>query len=301
MDLSVVICTYNRADLLKNTLKSLDEQKDVNFDWELILVDNNSKDHTREVVDEFVNRIPNLKYFFESKQGISFAKNKGVRETRGEVIAFTDDDVLVDLFWLSKIYEFFKGNPNVACVGGKILPLWEENPPSWLTKSFYPYLALLDLGDEPVRMDSPDLWGANLSIRRDMFEKYGEFDERVGRSGKKLYSGEETLFLFRLLNNNEEILYVPWIEVKHFVPKERMKKNYFRKWKFYHGKTKATLTEEIDKSSKKLMNIPVYSIKFLILQIIRYLKHSILLSPKAFLEELELISCAGFIYKKLEG
>jgi len=300
MDISVVVCTYNRANLLRNTLKSLEAQKNVNFDWELILVNNNSKDHTKEVVNEFVNKIPNLKYLFESKQGVSFAKNRGVRETKGKVIALTDDDVLVNPFWLSKIYEFFRKNPNVACIGGKVLPLWEEDPPSWLTKSFYSYLALLDLGDEPIRMNSPDLWGANLSIRKTMFEKYGGFDEKIGRFGKKLYSGEETLFLLRLLNNNEEVFYIPWIEVKHFVPKERMKKNYFRRWKFYHGKTKATLTEEIDKSSKKIMNVPLYSIRFLILQILRYLRHLIFLNPKTFLEELELISCIGFICKKLE-
>ena len=299
MDISVIICTYNRADLLSSCLRSLCMQKGVDFSWEVIVVDNNSDDHTKEVIKQYTGVLPNLKYVFEPKQGISFAKNRGVRASCGDILAFTDDDVVVDVGWLKNIKSFFDKNHDAFCVGGKILPLWEVNPPKWLTKNFYPYLALLDIGESVVEMKSPDLWGANLSLRREAFDKYGPFNEKVGRKAKQLYSGEETLLLDNILKDKKKIFYVPWIKVKHFVPKERINKTYFRKWKFYHGKTKAVILD--NKSHRKFLNVPLHMFRFFFFQLIKYIGYRISFRSNAFLEELELISYAGYIFKRLEG
>ncbi len=300
MKISVVICTHNRAKLLEDALSSIYRSRNLDFDWELIVVDNNSTDNTKEVAISFKEKIGNFKYVFEKRQGISFAKNRGIKEVKGEIVVFTDDDVVVDPYWLKNIFTCFEADPGLSCIGGKILPLWETAPPKWLTKDFYPYLALLDYGDTVVEMNSPDLWGANFSVRKAMFAKYGLFDERIGRKGNQLYSGEETVFISRLIQNKEKVLYIPSVMVKHFVPKERMTKNYFRKWKFYHGKTIALLTDKESNKAKKIFNIPIFAIRSALLQLFKCLKSKLFFKSDSFYEELKLISTIGYIFKRLE-
>jgi glycosyltransferase involved in cell wall biosynthesis len=94
--------------------------------WEVILVDNNSDDDTRLVFEEFEKHYESkIRYIFEEKRGISHARNRGIKAARGEIIAFTDDDVIVDNYWIQNIEKAFKEHNDVACVGGKILPVWE--------------------------------------------------------------------------------------------------------------------------------------------------------------------------------
>ena len=105
-------------------------------------------------------RLP-VRYIFEEKQGQSHARNRGIREAYGEIIAFTDDDVIVEKEWVLNIKKAFEKN-NVACVGGKILPIWEIPKPNWLTQDLYSYLGLLDYGDRSFYLDSPKIWGLIL-------------------------------------------------------------------------------------------------------------------------------------------
>ena len=147
MNISVIICTYNRSGSLVRTLESFREvlhPKDAA--WELVVVDNNSSDNTREVVDLFIEKsgIP-CGYVFENKQGLSYARNNGVAEAKGEILSFTDDDVIVDKNWLQNIEHEFK-EKDVACIGGKILPIWEKPQPEWLKGELMQFLALQDLG-----------------------------------------------------------------------------------------------------------------------------------------------------------
>ena len=226
MKFSVVVCTFNRSESLRRMLKSLREAViPDHLSCEFIVVDNNSDDDTRLVFKEIEKHYESkIRYVFEDKRGISHARNRGIREARGEIIAFTDDDVIVDKHWIQNIDKAFKEHDDVACVGGKILPIWEIPKPKWLKSNLYVYLALLDHGDSVAYMDKPDIWGANFAVKSEMFKKYGLFDSNLGRMPRKLYSGEETEFLQRLQNAGEKILYYPLSIIYHRIPAHRMSK-----------------------------------------------------------------------------
>jgi GT2 family glycosyltransferase len=214
--------------------------------WEFILVDNNSDDNTRHVFEEVEKHYESkIRYVFEEKSGISHARNRGIKEARGEIIAFTDDDVIVDRYWIQNIEKAFKEHDDVACVGGKILPIWEISKPKWLKPNLYIYLALSDYGDSVAYMDSPNIWGANFAVKSDVFKKYGLFDSNLGRIPRKLYSGEETEFLQRLQNAGEKILYYPLSIIYHCISAHKMSKKYFRKWNFDAGELNGILMKDM--------------------------------------------------------
>lgn len=261
--LSVVVCTFNRSNYLIRLLNSLREALvPEDLSCEFIVVDNNSDDQTRRVLREYNEYCePKLRYVFEPEVGLSNARNRGIREAKGQIIAFTDDDVIVDRYWMQNIIKAFKEHVDVACVGGKILPIWEGPKPNWLKTSWYDYLALLDYGDSVVYMNTPNIWGANLAVKSEVFRKYGLFDINLGRKPGKLYGFEETDFLQRIRNAGDKLLYYPLSVVYHNVPANRMSKNYFRKWKFDQGELEGLLTG--DAKYKPIMN--VHSIKPLLL------------------------------------
>jgi glucosyl-dolichyl phosphate glucuronosyltransferase len=246
MKLSIVVCSFNRSESLRRMLKSLQEMViPDHLSCEVIVVDNNSDDGTRLVFEE-IEKLFDLKirYVFEDKKGLSHARNQGVKEARGEIIAFTDDDVIVDKHWIQNIDKAFKEYNDVACVGGKILPIWESPKPNWLKPYLYGYLALLDNGDSVAYMDALDIWGANFAVKSEMFKKYGPFDTNLGRTPGKYYSGEEAEFLKRLQNAGEKILYYPLSIIHHNVPVHRMSKKYMRKWEFDNGEMEGILMKD---------------------------------------------------------
>lgn len=237
MDISVIICTYKRPDSLRRTLEHIRLMEiPAGIRWELLVVDNNSGDDTREVVESFRRGAGiDCAYLLEKSQGLSFARNNGIRRAKGGIIAFTDDDVLVDRHWIGNLRDAFESHRDAACIGGKILPRWEKPCPAWLKGRLLEYLACCDHGDETMRMSEPRLWGANLSIRSSMFRKYGMFDTRLGHAGGKLYGGEECQFLSRMLESGECLMYCPEVLVHHCIPESRISKAYFRKWKSDKG------------------------------------------------------------------
>jgi len=261
MDISVIICTYNRSDSLRRTLEHLQNMEvPEEIRWELLVVDNNSKDDTKAVAESF-REIMKIRftYLLEKNQGLSFARNNGIRHAAGDVIVFTDDDVLVDKSWIGNIHEAFRKHVEAACIGGKILPRWEKPCPAWLKGRLLEYLACCDHGDETKRMSEPRLWGANLAMRSSMFRKYGLFDTRLGHTGGKLYGGEECQYLDRMLASGECILYCPEIIVHHCIPESRIRKAYFRKWKSDKGELYAL--QMGDYEGRNLFGIPLIVIR----------------------------------------
>lgn len=234
--ISIVLCTHNRSRSLSRALGALGRLVvSKSLPWELLVVDNNSMDDTPRIVKDFASGSRcRVRYAFEARQGHSWARNRGVAEARGDVIAFTDDDVLVREDWLESIAAAFARH-EAACVGGKILPLWERPCPEWLGPEFHPDLALLDYGDRPFLLDLPRLWGANFALKASMFRKYGGFEPELGRTPGRFCSREETEFLGRLLKGGEEVLYDPGLVVHHVIPAERLLKSYFRKRRFDQG------------------------------------------------------------------
>ena len=193
MDASIIVCTYNRVESLKDTLDALHKQQTFTFkDWEVIIVDNNSKDHTRQVVEKVQHNWSILRYAFEEKQGLSHARNHGIACAKGDIILFTDDDVLPEPNWLETTLLGMKKYKVDAC-GGYIAPIWETQPPKWLTERFYGFLAIRTdrTDDYQVTNTSQAPFGANMAFKKSIFDKVGLFDTSRGRMGKVLASGED--------------------------------------------------------------------------------------------------------------
>lgn len=292
--ISVIICTYNRSESLKDTLKSIEAlfiPKELQ--WELVIVDNNSTDDTKKVVEYFADSSKaKVGYVFESNQGLSFARNAGIRHAQGEIVAFTDDDVIVDKNWLCFIAGTFV-EYNVDCVSGKILPIWLGERPDWLTDDLLKVLAILDHGDRVhdfTGSTSERLpFGANFSFKKEVFLRNGYFNE-------KLAPGEDQEMFQRLLAAGGKAIYNPDIVVHHKIPPERLTKAYFRSWHHKGGKVSAELEYH---SRVKLFGVPGYMVKQASWTLWRYLYSKATGDEqKAFINELKLRYFGSlFVYK----
>jgi glycosyltransferase involved in cell wall biosynthesis len=237
---TVILCTYNRCQSLANALQSVAVSEMLSsIDWEVLVVDNNSSDQTREVVDGFARRHPGrFRYLFEPTPGKSHALNAAIREAHGDILAFIDDDVTVDKNWLHNLTKALVGNA-WAGAGGRILPESAFSPPPWLPldgpNNMGGILALFDLGDESIELSQPP-FGTNMAFQKRMFEKHGGFRLDLGpRPGSELRN-EDTEFGRRLLASGERLRYEPSAVVYHRIPADRLKKEYFLNFCFDHGR-----------------------------------------------------------------
>jgi glycosyltransferase involved in cell wall biosynthesis len=253
MDVSIVICTHNRASQLRPALAHLLAQRSAAL-AEVIVVDNNSSDDTAEVVAELsASTSREVRYIFEAEQGISYARNTGWSLARGSVVAFTDDDVRAAPDWVDHIAAAFAAHPEVDCVGGKVLPAWPTPPPSWLTRDHWAPLAIVDYGDRMLWLDESNrkcLIGANVAFRRDVITRMGGFCHAVQRVKDGIGSIEDHEFLLRLWRAGGRALYVPELIVVAPVDEPRLHKRYHRRWSAGHGHFHAVMRcADIERSS----------------------------------------------------
>ena len=241
MKLTVVVCTYNRCKSLPKALESISRsQMPDSVQWEVLVVDNNSRDQTREVVEDFCGRYPGrFRYLFEREQGLCAARNAGIRNAQGEIIAFTDDDVTVEPMWLTNLTAHLE-NGEWAGAGGRVLPERSFSPPPWLALSGPHYLgghlyAHFDLGDRAGELDRP-AYGANMAFRKSMFVKYGGFRTDLGRRPGNQIGGEDIEFGHRLMGAGERLRYEPSAVVYHEVVAERFKKEFLLRAMLDHGR-----------------------------------------------------------------
>jgi glycosyltransferase involved in cell wall biosynthesis len=261
---SVVICTYNRADLLPAAVADVLAQDDPQTPpFELLVVDNNSTDETRAVVERAAALDGRVRYLRETKQGLSHARNAGIAGSRAPVIAFTDDDVRVGPDWLSTIMCTVQAHPGVSVVGGKVLPVWPTTPPSWLTAEHWGPLALVDYGEHPVRVDAGNplcLVGANLAIVRSAFDLVGGFAPDVQRVRDSVGSSEDHEFLLRLFGAGGFGIYDPRIVIHAAVQPDRLERAYHRRWHTGHGHFHALMRPEyLERSNAgRLFDVPAH-------------------------------------------
>ena len=238
MKITVILCTYNRCESLAKALNSVAAQTlPVSVDWEVLVVDNNSNDRTREVVEDFSGRHPgHFRYLFEPQPGKSHALNAGIREARADILAFLDDDVTVEPTWLQNLTAGLH-NGEWAGAGGRIVPVWSRPVPRWLSPGAWYALAPLvqfDLGNVAGGLSEPP-FGTNMAFRKEMFEKYGGFLVELGpRPGSEIRN-EDTEFGSRLLAAGERLRYEPSAVVCHPVQDNRIEKKYFLAWWFHKG------------------------------------------------------------------
>jgi GT2 family glycosyltransferase len=258
MDATIVVCTYSRAESLKDTLSALARlEAPPERTWEVVVVDNNSHDHTKQVVEALQQDWPRLRYVFESAQGLSNARNRGISEASGEVILFTDDDVLPEPDWLETTLAGLEKYGADAC-GGFIAPIWETPPPVWLTERFYGFLAVrTDRRDDYLITKTDQTpFGANMAFRKRVFAQVGLFDTSRGRKGKVLASGEDSEMFERILAAGLKVAFLGSSRVHHKVESFRLTKPYFRRWRIQTSRNLA-ISRGVP-GERRICNIPLF-------------------------------------------
>ena len=262
MHLEVVIPTYNRAELLPVCLKSLQVAPiPKGLTVGITVVDNNSKDSTKEVVDSWKpNFGGRLKYLFEQQQGRSSALNKGITGSQSDLIGFIDDDEEIDRTWYQTVHDAFT-KYEVDFIGGPYIPKWEQEPPPWLPQDHQGVIGVVDAGGKIIPYDEnyPGiLMGGNAVIRRPAIEKVGLYMTSLGRTGQRLLAGEDEDMYRRLLGSGARGLYLPDLRIYHLIPASRLTKKYYRQWSFWRGVSCGVLDRTQPQNVSYLCGVPRY-------------------------------------------
>lgn len=303
-DISVIVCTYNRCDLLPRALESLLNQDCERLRYELLVVDNNSTDRTREVCEATLrqSRVP-ARYVFEPQPGVSHARNAALALARAPIIAFTDDDVCVSRDWLATIKRAFDEHPSADGVGGKVLPCWSKEPPRWLTRRHWTPLALQDYGDVPLAINATNplcLVTANLALRREVFDRVGPFAPDLQRVKDGIGSMEDLELHLRMWQAGHQEMYVPDIVVTAAVQSERLTKEYHRRWYRGNGRFYAMLRDvEFERSTARLFDVPAHLYRQALIDAARWCGARLRgIEVEAFLREVRLQFFAGFFEER---
>jgi glycosyltransferase involved in cell wall biosynthesis len=240
MNITVILCTYNRCRLLPAALESVSASKiPSGIEWEVLIVDNNSTDQTREVVEAFSRHQPGrFRYLFEPHPGKSYALNAGIAAAKGHALAFMDDDVTVVPEWLWGLVAPL-GEEGFAGTGGRVVPRWTTEPPDWLPNEGWAFtgpLVSFDRGDEGHNLEESP-FGTNMAYLRRTFEQYGGFRVDLGPCPNSEIRNEDSEFARRLLRAGERLYYVPSAVVYHPVTEDRLTKRYFLTWWFDKGRS----------------------------------------------------------------
>jgi len=306
---TILICTYNRAPLLRETLAAMQRMKKPDdCGVNIIIVDNNSTDNTAAVVRQAarITRFP-ITFLQERRQGKSFALNTGLAAATGDVVALTDDDVLPAVEWIAKMVDDFR-RERVNFVFGKVLPRWTATPPAELltpeAQAIWGPLAIVDYGDVPqhYRIDSKGQRlpiGANLGFLRSALTTIGGWRTDLGKVDNTLISGEDHEIFMRLRRHGMYAgYYDPAVSVRHYVPSSRVTRRYFRSWFYWNGKTRALMFDDLYPELNMALvprvgGVPRFTCREGMFQLFRYLRTRRGDPLVAFMEELKLLQFLG--------
>ncbi|GBU07798.1 glycosyl transferase family 2 [Bacteroidales bacterium] len=250
---SVLVCTYNRGQYLYSCLDSIALQDFDYHNFEILIIDNNSPDNTEQVCSDFAKKNPKLhiRYFKEMQQGISFGRNRGVREAKGDLIAFIDDDETIQRDYLSNLSIFFRDYPQASLCGGPVVPIYEVSKPKWLS----PFTLRLitgayDKGDAIKQLKEKDYPGTgHATLRKKLFDKYGLFNTDLGRIGNGLLGAEDKDFFFRLIQNHEPCYYLPTATIYHHIPAAKLTEDFFQRLTFGLGRSERIRTKSLSQKA----------------------------------------------------
>ena len=253
MRLTVAICTWNRAELLRQTLDSLSRMiVPEGVDWELLVIDNGCTDHTQVMLASWNGHLP-MRTVVELTPGKSSALNRAVAEATGDYILFTDDDVLVDPSWMRAYHDAFCAHPEAAVFGGPITPWFEGDPPNWLRRVFHRIeyvFAALNLGEHAVPLQGDNVpFGANMAVGR-------RYDTELGPRRGNALRGEEITLVKSMLADGFTGWWVPEARVRHHIPKERQTIAFVREW--YRGWGSFTARTEDLPADRLLLGRPLW-------------------------------------------
>ena len=249
--LTAIICTYNRAKYIGNLLESIAANDLPKSEYEILLVDNNCTDNTQEICKAFAAAHPEVqfRYTTEPEQGLSAARNRGIKEAKGDIIVYIDDDALVDSHFLRDYAEWFAAHPETMACGGPIEPLYETQEPKWMSPYTRALLtAWMDYGDK-VRAYPKGRFpgGGNAAYRKSVFEKVGLFNTELGRKGDSLMGAEEKDIFDKMHALGMQILYLPTPTLHHIIPQKKLEKDYFDRWTLQIGMSERKRTLAISK------------------------------------------------------
>lgn len=306
MRIDVIIATHNRAALLERAVRSvLNARRTPEFDFAVTVVDNNSTDATRETVARLAEESNGrARYLFELRQGKSYAVNTGIAATDGDVIAFADDDQVMDGEWLCAVHQAFADGFDY--VTGRVLGEWECEWPAWFDERLRGPVSIFDGGDDRYAHDGDEarqgFSGGNSAVSRVAIEKIGGFHATLGKQRGSFAMNEDGELLTRLLKAGFRGAYEPRMKVLHRVPRERLTKSYFRRWHRGYGRSMALIDRLHPKPVKYWLGVP----RFLIRRVVESLPRIVAArlrgdAPGAFEQELNLWFMLGFISEKLRS
>ena len=259
--ISVIICTYNRDKYIYNVLQSLAKGTLGADGYEIVLVDNNCTDNTRSEVDRFCKDYPqvSLRYFVETNQGLSHARNRGIKESKGDILAYVDDDATVNAEYLATYADWFLNHPETDAAGGPIIPHYETgSEPKWMTYFIKRLLTgYLYFGDKAKPFPGDNYpGGGNAAYRSRVFEKVGLYNVELGRNGDSLGGGEEKDIFDKMKREGMQFVYLPCAILYHSIPGYKLEADYFNRLTTGIGQSERARTLRIGKSSyrKRLLS-----------------------------------------------
>lgn len=302
VEISAIVCTRNRAAFLEKCLCGLLKQT-LNPDrYEVIVVDNGSTDNTSDILSRFADN-PLVRVFFEPVPGLSRARNRGLKEAASLYVGYIDDDAVPCERWLEAALEAFHGNdPEPDWVGGPVTLEWEVEKPAWINEELSAPLGWVNWGDFPRPLTTSEwLIGANSCFKKDCLEKFGGFDERLGRKGSSLLSGEEIQIKKKIEATGGMLYYHPEVTVRHFVPAARVKTSWFYRRYFWGGVTDYYMKKTFlqDCSVENPVPAPLDSLQSRMVRVIRniYCATGLCLSPTKMIHARIYISYVfGWLY-----
>ncbi|MCK9280018.1 MAG: glycosyltransferase [Melioribacteraceae bacterium] len=244
--ISIIICTYNRVKYIGECLSSLVHQTLSKDLYEIVIVNNNSTDNTAEICESFIENYKehNVTYVIERKQGLSFARNRGIKEAKGNIVIFIDDDGEAKNDYLEKVYFYFVTDEELVSAGGKVLPKYEAGiEPKWMSKYLWGLVTKIDYGNKIKQFPQGRYpVGCNMIFLKSVFDEIGMFDTELGRKGRVGLASEEKEIFLKLSALGKKILYIPEAVVKHNIDKERTTKEYVIKLSLGIGKSERVRT-----------------------------------------------------------
>jgi glycosyltransferase involved in cell wall biosynthesis len=233
----VVICTYRRFDLLPKAIESAITQSYPDADRHVVVVDNSGQPLLSQDFAAGYAKCAGLTYIIEPCPGLSRARNAGWRATDADIVAYMDDDAVADPDWIAAlVHAYLAFGEQAAVVGGMVKAVWPANRPAWLHQALEGYLSVVDWGGERrIAGDQEWLAGTNISFRRSCLERFGGFDEKLGRTEEKLLSNEEIGLTSKIKAGGGKIIYDPRAVVHHVIGADRLSHDWFRRRVFWQA------------------------------------------------------------------
>lgn len=238
--ISAIICTYNREKYIGKALESVGNQSLDKNRFQIVIINNNSDDNTQEICRDFIKANPDLSIIYENEreQGLSAARNRGIRESDAEYLTFVDDDATLDPEFLKVVTDYMDANTDVVAVGGKILLEFEMSRPAWATHYLDSLFGYFNLGNKSCVFRAPQYpRGSNMSLRSTVFNLVGDFSTDLGRKRDSLEGSEEKELFARVYKLEKPIVYIPEAVVYHAVPASRTHTDFIRKQAIGYGKS----------------------------------------------------------------